>query len=61
MYNIENYPILKTIQPKKNRMAIMPSWYIHRVKPLIDDSERLTLNGHIVMSEEGIMSMSISF
>lgn len=35
------------VKPKKNRLVMIPSWYVHRVKPMLSDQERLTVNGHI--------------
>ncbi len=56
----KDYKVLNSFKPKANRLAIMPSWYIHRVTPLENDNEeRLTLNGHVVMNEEGIISTKL--
>jgi len=41
-----DYPIGVTIKPEPNKLAIMPSWMVHRVKPLIK-GKRVTINGHI--------------
>lgn len=56
----KEYKVLNSIKPKANRLAIMPSWYVHRVTPIQSNDERLTLNGHVVMNEEGIFSTQIN-
>jgi len=47
-FKTKEFNIIQTIEPKKNRLVIMPSWIIHRVKP-INKGNRITLNGHITM------------
>lgn len=42
-----NYQIDMSIKPEKNKIAIMPAHYLHRVKPTKGSIPRLTLNGHI--------------
>lgn len=42
----ESFSVGLSVKPKRNRMVIMPSWYIHRVTPLIS-GERVTVNGHV--------------
>jgi len=41
--------VIKSFAPKKNRLVVIPSWYVHRVKPVLSDQERLTINGHVYM------------
>lgn len=43
----KSYNISQTIKPKANRLVIVPSWLIHRVKPMLTDEKRITINGHI--------------
>jgi len=37
-----------SISPKRNRLLLIPTWYIHRVTPVLSDQERLTIHGHTV-------------
>lgn len=56
----KDYKVHSSIKPKANSLAIMPSWYVHRVTPIKNGDERLTLNGHVVMNDEGIISTQLS-
>jgi len=47
--NRKKYNIIKTIKPKTNRLALMPSWMVHRVKPIKSDDTRITINGHVFL------------
>lgn len=40
--------VFKKFKPTKNSLLIMPSWLIHRVKPVLNGANRQTLNGHVV-------------
>jgi len=44
--NVE-FPIGQSIKPKKNRLVMMPSWMIHKIKPVTSGLPRVTINGHI--------------
>lgn len=48
--NRESYEIAQTIKPKANRLVVVPSWLIHRVKPIETDEHRLTINGHVFIN-----------
>lgn len=45
-FGTREYNVYKTITPKVNRIVIVSSWLMHRVKPVIS-GERVTINGHV--------------
>ncbi len=42
-----SYEVNQSIKPKKNMLVMLPSWMIHRVRPVFGGNPRITLNGHI--------------
>lgn len=54
----EDLNLLKSIfsyKPKANTLVVVPSWYLHRVKPILGEEERLTVNGHIYMENTDVI------